>query len=89
MFVARKGKHHLAIRIKNQKVSVRMEPYSTLVGKEATLLGMAEHGDVYASGHFQADGALALERYMTLMEGILRKWDVAPLNEQKIRELGA
>jgi len=87
VFVARKGSHHLAIRLKNKKVSVRMEPYSTSVAKEATVLGLNDNQH-YASVHFQAEGALALERYLILMQSVLEGWEVANINEKKIRELG-
>lgn len=90
VFLAREknGEGKLAIRIKGDKCSVRVEPYTDSLSDDVEILGLTKNGE-YASGHFDMGGSFAMKRYWAMLKASLETWDVAKFNEAKIRELGA
>jgi hypothetical protein len=82
------GAGKLAIRIKGDKVSIRVEPYTDNLSDDMDILGLNKNGD-YASNHFDMGGSFAMKRYWAMLKASLETWDVAKFNEAKIRELGA
>jgi len=88
VFLAQKkgGTAKIAIRLKGNKCSVRMEPYSAILLDDSNILGLNDNG-VYASGHFDMGNALSLKRYMAMMKAGLDTWEVAKFDETKIRGL--
>ena len=89
VFVAREkdGAGKLAIRIKGDKCSVRVEPLTPEMSNDIDILGLNNNGD-YASGHFDMGGSLSMKRYWAMMKASLETWDVAKFNEAKIRDIG-
>lgn len=90
VFVAREknGKGKLAIRLKGDKCSIRVEPYTPNLSDDMDILGLNKNGD-YASGHFDVGGSHAMKRYWAMLKASLETWEVAKFNEAKIRELGS
>lgn len=77
----------LAIRLRGSSVSVRMEPTPAGLDQDINFLGLNPNSG-YASVHFEAEG-VSLIRYIKMMVAGLENWEVAPFNEQKIREVSA
>ncbi len=90
VFLAREknGAGKLAIRLKGDKCSVRVEPYTANLSDDVEILGLTKNGD-YASGHFDMGGSFAMKRYWAMLKASLETWDVANFNEAKIRNIGA
>jgi len=88
VFLAQKkgGTAKIAVRLKGDKCSVRMEPYTTALSADSDILGLNDNG-VYASGHFDMGNTLSLKRYMAMMKAGLDTWEVAKFDETKIRGL--
>lgn len=89
VFVAREknGAGKLAIRIKGDKCSVRVEPLTPEMSNNIDILGLNNNGD-YASGHFDMGGSHSMKRYWAMLKASLETWEVAKFNEAKIRDIG-
>lgn len=80
------GTGKLAMRLKGNKCSVRVEPFSSSISEDMDMIGLNNNGD-YASGHFDMVGTLPLKRYFAMMKASLVGWEVAKFDEAKIRAL--
>lgn len=89
VFVARQknGEGKLAIRLKGDKCSIRVEPYTHSISDEMDILGLNKNGE-YASGHFDMGGSHSLKRYWSMMKASLETWEVAKFDEATIRKFG-
>ncbi len=90
VFVARQknGAGKLAIRLKGDKCSIRVEPYTHSISADIDILGLNNNGE-YASGHFDMGASHSLKRYWSMMKATLETWEVAKFDEATIRKFGA